>query len=228
MPRPAPKCEPKLVSIEYCAEQCARWNPWAGSMDFFVGLESGIGVDGAKPDYAECLCDDLAHGPEAPQIMGGQPAPSAMSCPAKCPGAEPGGTDRCGGAPGTWALNIYRVSCGSAWGLSFLIVLAVISVGYVGGGIGWSVKVSGAAPGLQAHPHIAQWGQLQGLVQDGVLWTTTKLKQAVNGESSDASGGGLEAKLTDSPAAAQGVMKPATTGAISDPSSSEEDDQLVE
>ena len=46
---PAPKCDPKRVSIEYCASECAQWNPWAGSTEFFIGLESGIGVDGARP-----------------------------------------------------------------------------------------------------------------------------------------------------------------------------------
>ena len=43
----------KLVSVEYCAEQCAAWNPWAGGAEFYVGLESGVGVPDARPDYAE-------------------------------------------------------------------------------------------------------------------------------------------------------------------------------
>ena len=43
----------KLVSVEYCAEQCAAWNPWAGGSEFYVGLESGVGVPDARPDYAE-------------------------------------------------------------------------------------------------------------------------------------------------------------------------------
>ena len=43
----------KLVGVEYCAEQCAAWNPWAGGSEFYVGLESGVGVPDARPDYAE-------------------------------------------------------------------------------------------------------------------------------------------------------------------------------
>ena len=49
MATPAPKCDPTKVSIEYCASECAKWNPWAGSStEFLVGLESGIGVQGAR------------------------------------------------------------------------------------------------------------------------------------------------------------------------------------
>eukprot|EP01046_Picozoa_sp_COSAG06_P003663 COSAG06_NODE_146_length_22145_cov_11.714733_11_plen_349_part_00 len=227
MPTPSPKCDPKQVSIEYCATQCAQWNPWAGSTaEFFVGLESGIGVEGARPEYAECLCDDVAHGPEAVQILAGKPAAAAIACPAKCPGAEPGGLDQCGGAPGTWALNIYRVNCGSAWGLPFLIALAVLCAGYVVGGIGWSVRVSGAAPGLHAHPHFEQWGQLGGLVKDGALFTKARLQQGADSSAHD--GGGLKARLT---AEEEGVAAPAAAPAPvvgADDETSDGDEDLVE
>lgn len=146
-------------------------------MEFLVGLESGIGVEGARPDYAECLCDDVAHGPEAPQISAGKPAASEIHCPAKCPGAEPGGADQCGGAPGTWALSVYRVNCGVVWGFAFLITFMVGCFLYMSGGIYWNVKLHGVRPELRAHPHFAQWAQIAGLVQDGVQYSRAQLKK---------------------------------------------------
>ena len=73
------------------------------------------------------MCDVSLRGPAA--SLG--PSPAGTTCPAKCPGAEPGSAERCGNAPGTWAINIYKVDCGSGWGLVFLILLGVGSVGYV-------------------------------------------------------------------------------------------------
>ena len=178
MGSPAPRCDPKRVSIEYCASECAKWNPWLGSStEFLVGLESGIGVEGARPDYAECLCDDVAHGPEASQILAEKPSATGIKCPAKCPGAEPGAKDQCGGAPGSWALNIYRVNCGTAWGLTFLITLSVGCMLYVAGGVVWSVKLHGARPELQSHPHFAQFGQVAGLVHDGIQFSRAQVKK---------------------------------------------------
>ena len=178
METPAPRCDPKRVSIEYCASECAKWNPWAGSStEFLVGLESGIGVEGARPDYAECLCDDVAHGPEASQILAEKPSATGIKCPAKCPGAEPGAVDQCGGAPGTWALSIYRVDCSTAWGLAFLITLTVFCTLYVAGGVGWSVKLHGVQPNLAGHPHFTQWSQVAGLVHDGIQFSSAQLKK---------------------------------------------------
>ena len=222
---PAPKCDPKRVSIEYCASECAQWNPWAGSTEFFIGLESGIGVDGARPDYAECLCDDVAHGPEAAQILAEQPATSAIQCPAKCPGAEPGGVDHCGGAPGTWALNVYKVNCSAAWGLAFLVTLGVGCAFYVAGGVVWSVRVHGARPELLAHPHFVHWGQVAGLVQDGIKFASAQLKKQSAGLHAP-----LAASATSDSAASVGTER---TGDVPPPTVASDDssdgaDELVE
>ena len=48
----APACVAAKVSLEYCAEACDRWRPWKTGGDFYVGLESGVGVPNAKPNCA--------------------------------------------------------------------------------------------------------------------------------------------------------------------------------
>jgi hypothetical protein len=162
----APRCEPAKVSKEYCAEQCDRWRPWGGGQGaFYVGLESGVGVPNARPGYAECACDLAILG-------GGAPIP-ATECPAKCPGAAPGSTERCGGAPGSWSINIYRVDCtGSVWGTAFVLTVVIASALYVGGGVAYNYKTNRAV----VHPHHEQWRALQGLVRDGVVFSYEQLR----------------------------------------------------
>ena len=88
----APACAAAKVSLEYCTAACDAWRPWGAGGAFFVGLESGVGVPDARPDYAECVCDGAFAAP---------PPLPASACPATCPGAAPGSEERCGGAPGT-------------------------------------------------------------------------------------------------------------------------------
>ena len=51
-----------------------------------------------------------------------------------------------------------RAEC--VWGWTFVIALSVLSVLYVGGGVGWAVRTQAAAPAIGAHPHIDHWRQL--------------------------------------------------------------------
>ena len=51
-----------------------------------------------------------------------------------------------------------RAEC--VWGWTFVIALSVLSVLYVGGGVGWAVRTQAAAPGIGAHPHIDHWRQI--------------------------------------------------------------------
>ena len=51
-----------------------------------------------------------------------------------------------------------RAEC--VWGWTFVIALSVLSVLYVGGGVGWAVRTQAAAPAIGAHPHIDHWRQI--------------------------------------------------------------------
>lgn len=166
----APKCEPAKVALEYCAKACDKWRPWGTSAPFFVGLESGIDVPNARPGYAECACDVQ---------FSASPPLDASACPAKCPGAAPGTADRCGGAPGTWSINIYRVECTSDWGGALLLTLLVCVIVYIGGGVGYNIKAKGVTPGLSALPHRELWINVAGLVVDGVVFTLARAKVVV-------------------------------------------------
>eukprot|EP01050_Picozoa_sp_SAG11_P052017 SAG11_NODE_29906_length_306_cov_0.541063_1_plen_67_part_01 len=52
--------------------------------------------------------------------------------------------------------------------------LASTSCLAVGGGVGYKVKVEGAAPALSAHPHYALWVEAAALVQDGLALTKAR------------------------------------------------------
>ena len=70
----------------------------------------------------------------------------------------------------------------SSWGWTLIIVLGVAGLLYVGGGIGFGVKIQGAAPGIAAHPHADQWKQTGGLVVDGVVFTRAHVEAKIKGE----------------------------------------------
>ena len=53
----------------------------------------------------------------------------------------------------------------SDWGWALVITLLVCGVVYAGGGVAYSVKAKGMAPGLGALPHREQWIALAGLVR---------------------------------------------------------------
>lgn len=72
----------------------------------------------------------------------------------------------------------------TGWGWTFIIILGVIGLLYVGGGIGFGVKIQGAdaSAGISAHPHLGQWKQAGGLVVDGMLFTRAHVEAKIKSE----------------------------------------------
>jgi hypothetical protein len=153
---PSPTCDPALVNIEYCAGKCAAWMGWEV---FFIGLESGVDVPKAKPNYAECTCDTQ---PPTSALLG------ADKCPAKCPGS-PSSTDRCGGAPGAWTSSVYHVDCSSVWGATFLGALALGLGSYLAAGI-FLGRARSSVKMWERHPHYPRWQAGMALALDGVAF----------------------------------------------------------
>jgi hypothetical protein len=57
----------------------------------------------------------------------------------------------------------------SNWGSSFLLLCALGSAVYVGGGSAYGARAGGGgALALQSHPHYRRWGELRGLCEDGL------------------------------------------------------------
>ena len=80
--------------------------------------------------------------------------------------------------------------CGdSPWGVSFIVAMLLLAVGYVGGGIGIGVKTSGGKSELAAHPHYRQWQELRGMVNDGLQLVKGGRPQAPSGYEHAAKGG---------------------------------------
>ena len=66
-----------------------------------------------------------------------------------------------------WVNRECRVSCGSNWGLWFLLVMLLGAVAYVGGFVAHAHKVKGVPLSRAALPHPEFWLQLKSLVMDG-------------------------------------------------------------
>ena len=62
------------------------------------------------------------------------------------------------------------VRFGTPWGTTFLMALVVFLVGYVGVGVGYSMRTSGAPASLRSHPHWARWQELRSLCTDGMAF----------------------------------------------------------
>lgn len=69
------------------------------------------------------------------------------------------------------------------WGWALIIVLLVSGALYVGGGIGYAVKVQGIAPAaaVAAHPHLEKWHQVAGLVKDGAVFSHAFVQAKLQG-----------------------------------------------
>eukprot|EP01052_Picozoa_sp_SAG31_P013272 SAG31_NODE_795_length_12036_cov_28.879953_8_plen_307_part_00 len=86
--------------------------------------------------------------------------------------------------PAMRKVAIYCVQ--SHWGFSFLAVVALLSVGYLGGGIavgrrraaGVTAGPAGLDSMLRLHPHWRSWVELCGLVGDGVAFVQRNAVQA--------------------------------------------------
>ena len=131
--------------------------------------------------------------------------------------------------PGTWSINVYKVECGSPWGLAFLATLFVGGAAYVGGGVVYAVRVGGAAPSLAAHPHHGRWRQAGGLVRDGLRFSVAQVRLRAGGGGTEglmvaAAAAASEAAAEAGPAAAAAAGGGNTSGG--DNSSS--DDDVVE
>ena len=60
-----------------------------------------------------------------------------------------------------------NISGSRDWGWTFLLLVALLTPAYVGGGVYLGGRVGGAK-GLRAHPHFARWAELHALFHDGV------------------------------------------------------------
>jgi hypothetical protein len=109
----------------------------------------------------------------------GHPPPEPEQCKDPANGGPDGGDcgwlNRCRGSLEGCKLGckIQQSAGRTSWG--FVLVLALSSAAYVGGGVGFAVKRLGAPPALSSHPHYRQWQEVGGLVADGVQLTQAKL-----------------------------------------------------
>jgi len=191
MQKTAPICAPAKVDAAYCAAACNKWRAtWGGH--FYMGLESGVmspqSTPPSKPDYAECVCDATF-------------ATSSAADPAGCPATCPGGGGSCGGAPGSWSINVYEVHCVPEWGRDVLLLGLGGLLAYVVGGILVAQRAQPKAKfeirsSLHSHPHFARWLALPGLCKDGVLLSKGALLRLKAG------GAGYEGVAAVEPAAA--------------------------
>eukprot|EP01051_Picozoa_sp_SAG22_P015673 SAG22_NODE_2083_length_3036_cov_7.310861_3_plen_196_part_00 len=70
-------------------------------------------------------------------------------------------------------------SCSGLWGVVFCAGFFATALAYVGGGVGWAVKVQGKPLSLRPmaefpHPHRPYWALVLGLAQDGLQFTLLK------------------------------------------------------
>eukprot|EP01046_Picozoa_sp_COSAG06_P045341 COSAG06_NODE_6253_length_3012_cov_3.331617_4_plen_233_part_00 len=128
----------------------------------------------------------------------GHPPPEPEQCKDPANGGPDGGdcgwTNRCRGSLEGCKLGckIQQSAGRTSWG--FVLVLALSSAAYVGGGVGFAVKRLGAPPALSSHPHYRQWQEVGGLVADGAQLTQAKLTgRPMPKQSRGGSGGGAGA-----------------------------------
>eukprot|EP01043_Picozoa_sp_COSAG02_P002003 COSAG02_NODE_44_length_45948_cov_81.673493_22_plen_284_part_00 len=124
------------------------------------GDGSGGHPFGSADSQACCqLCADYT-GPEVCKYAVFQPgAPKDRNCFLKA-----GPADAVVGGVGNLGMELLPTSSG--WGSTVIVVLLLVSAGYLGGGIVLGMRTSGKT-GLAAHPHYHKWVDLQGLVIDG-------------------------------------------------------------
>ena len=106
----------------------------------------------------------------------------------------------------------------SNWGVTFLIVLAVCTAFYVGGGVGFAHKTQGSDVAIHSHPHFAHWTQLRGLVVDGTIFAKAKID-----EQRGASGEVLTEQLIDQDDGDSSAKQHVTVPELEDMHSDEED-----
>jgi hypothetical protein len=64
------------------------------------------------------------------------------------------------------------------WGWTFILLIFLSGGLYVGGGIAYEVKTTGATPGVEALPHREHWQNVYALVQDGVAFSKRRVLQS--------------------------------------------------
>jgi hypothetical protein len=151
-----------------CASAASLAGPAAGGTRFCVGFEGSSvycygETGGCMWGSTECTSDvdcEKKYSAVSPKYTDHDvitcPSTAGAWTEADCKGSGAAGLPaalRCG-----WRTD--ACTCerpGAPWGWSFIIALAVLSVLYTGGGIGYSVKVQGVAPALGAHPHMSIW-----------------------------------------------------------------------
>ena len=147
-----PPCDPKSIDLEGCATICANWQfPGANNYEIYAAMQAG----------SVCFCGTSEDGAAAIEATEETALP-VSDCNIACAGNP---AEKCGALGRN---SVMRVSCGSAWGFSFLNIFGVFSLLYVAAGVGFAAKTQGKSLALVSHPHYVQWQEVRGLVMDGI------------------------------------------------------------
>eukprot|EP01046_Picozoa_sp_COSAG06_P002117 COSAG06_NODE_72_length_25897_cov_9.227382_11_plen_411_part_00 len=167
-----PPCDKSEITLEKCAALCADWIPripGAGTTEIYAAMQA----------TSVCFCGTPEEG-EAAVVTDDENKLPFSGCDNKCPGNP---AESCGSAGRN---TIMRVTCGTAWGASFLLLAGLAGAVYFGGGVVVAAKSSGRPVSLHSHPHFERWRDLHGLCMDGVEYSRSR----GNGRSTDRGGGG--------------------------------------
>lgn len=112
----------------------------------------------------------------------------------------------------------------SSWGWTFIVLLGVSSVLYIGGGVTYNVKLNGMEPSMQALPNPEQWRAFYGFVADGIAYSRRQLSAYIaNYKGGDFGGGDFGytpvEDIATATAAARAPVAPPTISAAADPKS---------
>ena len=158
-----PPCDPKSIDLEGCATICANWQfPGANNYEVYAAMQAS----------SVCFCGTSADGAAAIETTEETALPMS-DCNSACAGNP---AEKCGALGRN---SIMRVSCGSAWGFSFVNIFGALSLLYVAAGVGFAAKTQGKSVALVSHPHYTQWQEVRGLVMDGIEYA--KVGRAAGG-----------------------------------------------
>ena len=63
---------------------------------------------------------------------------------------------------------------GTPWGVQFLVIFFPALAVYVGAGVGYSVRTTGAPARIESHPHWGRWREVQSLCADGAAFARSR------------------------------------------------------
>ena len=132
------KCDATKLTPEMCGAMCFSLGQATDGKPYrLAGVE----------DANQCFCDMVRN----PSYPVGNKREAETECNSPC-GGDP--AKMCGGFK---RIEIYTLSCTTAWGWPVVITLLVCFMCYFGGGIGYNVKTKGVPLGLSALPNTEFW-----------------------------------------------------------------------